>query len=36
MFSFKVNGIKIGPQNINSAAGANRPNTNSAEKGGCC
>ncbi|CAF1943143.1 unnamed protein product [Rotaria magnacalcarata] len=32
----KVNGIKIGPQNINSAPGTNRSNGNLAEKGGCC
>ncbi|CAF1037520.1 unnamed protein product [Rotaria sordida] len=32
----EVNGIKIGPQNINSPPGTNRPNVNSNEKGGCC
>ncbi|CAF2680686.1 unnamed protein product [Rotaria sp. Silwood2] len=32
----EVNGIKIGPQNINSAPGTNRPNVNSNERGGCC
>jgi Ras-related protein Rab-2A len=32
----EVNGIKIGPQNINSGTASNRQNANSNEKGGCC
>lgn len=36
IFFLQVNGIKIGPQNINSGTAANRANTGSTEKGGCC
>lgn len=34
---FQVNGIKIGPQNINSGTATNRPNTGTGgTPGGCC
>lgn len=32
----EVNGIKIGPQNINSGTASNRPNTNATGSNGCC
>jgi hypothetical protein len=35
-YFFKVNGIKIGPQNSNSGAAPNRPSAGAGDKGGCC